>query len=149
MIKLNRLNENHHLFLDPAEFLELEDLLSSYESPCVMDIKMGIRTYREDELIKAQEKPVLRKDMYDKMVQIDPNEPNDEEHKLGAITKPRYMIWREFISSTASLGFRIDGAKFKDGISTTDYKTMKNEEKIMQTVQLFTDNNAKIVVSIE
>lgn len=109
---------------------------------------MGTRTYREEELIKAQDKPVLRKDMYEKMVQIDPNEPTDEEKKSGAITKPRYMLWREYISSTSLLGFRIDGAKFKDGISNADYKTMKSEEKIMQTVKMFTDCNEKVIVSI-
>lgn len=38
----------------------LEDLLATFESPCVMDVKMGIRTYLEDELKKARENPKLR-----------------------------------------------------------------------------------------
>ena len=33
----------------------------------------------EEELSKAREKPKLRKDMYEKMVAIDPNAPTDEE----------------------------------------------------------------------
>ena len=43
-----------------------------------MDCKIGVRTYLEEELSKAREKPKLRKDMYEKMVAIDPNAPTDE-----------------------------------------------------------------------
>lgn len=47
-------------------------------------------------------------DMYEKMIQIDPQAPNEEENKAKGVTKPRYMVWRETISSTATLGFRIE-----------------------------------------
>lgn len=46
--------------------------------------------------------------MYEKMIQIDPLAPNEEESKAKGVTKPRYMVWRETISSTATLGFRIE-----------------------------------------
>lgn len=87
-------------------YLEIEDLLAKFVAPAVMDVKMGVRTYLEDELAKAREKPKLRKDMFEKMVQIDPDEPTEEENRLKAVTKPRYMIWRETISSTSTLGKR-------------------------------------------
>lgn len=54
-----------------------------------MDCKIGVRTYLEEELEKAKEKPKLRRDMYDKMVAVDPNAPNKDEHEKKAVTKPR------------------------------------------------------------
>lgn len=42
-------------------YAELDDLLASFENPCVMDIKIGVRTYSEDELNRAKENPKLRK----------------------------------------------------------------------------------------
>lgn len=41
--------------------MELEDLLANFENPCVMDVKIGVRTYSEDELARAKEVPKLRK----------------------------------------------------------------------------------------
>ncbi|KAH9375481.1 hypothetical protein HPB48_012924 [Haemaphysalis longicornis] len=100
---------------DCSSYLELQDLLAGFQCPCVMDVKIGLRTYLEEELAKARERSPssARSDMYEKMVAVDPDEPTPEEHELKAVTKPRYMIWRETISSTASLGFRIEGIKGK------------------------------------
>ncbi|XP_053952239.1 inositol-trisphosphate 3-kinase A-like isoform X1 [Anastrepha ludens] len=122
---------------DGELYLQLQDLLSDFYQPCVMDCKIGVRTYLEEELSKAKEKPKLRKDMYEKMIQIDPDAPSEEEHKAKGVTKPRYMVWRETISSTATLGFRIEGIKKSDGTSTKDFKTTKSRQQIKQAFREF------------
>lgn len=115
---------------DGNSYLEMQDLLAGFKSGAVMDIKMGCRTYREEELDTALREFKLRHDMYDKMIEVDQNEPTAEEKRLKAITKPRYMIWRETVSSTASLSFRIEGMRLKDGSIDKEFKTTKDEEKI-------------------
>ncbi|XP_068220559.1 LOW QUALITY PROTEIN: inositol-trisphosphate 3-kinase B [Palaemon carinicauda] len=122
---------------DGEKYLQLQDLLSDFELPCVMDIKMGVRTYLEDELAKAREKPKLRKDMFDKMVQIDPKAPTEQEHRAKAVTKPRYMVWRETISSTATQGFRIEGVRRGDGTSSKDFKTTRTREQVLTALNSF------------
>ena len=47
------------------------------------------------------------------MCDVDPAEPTEQENVDLGITKPRYMIWRETISSTSNLGFRIEGIEVR------------------------------------
>lgn len=122
-----------------STYIQLQDLLSDFYQPCVMDCKIGVRTYLEEELSKAKEKPKLRKDMYEKMIQIDQNAPTEEEHRAKGVTKPRYMVWRETISSTSTLGFRIEGIKKSDGTSSKDFKTTKSREQISDAFREFAE----------
>ncbi|XP_038639963.1 inositol-trisphosphate 3-kinase A [Scyliorhinus canicula] len=127
------------------QYIQLDDLLAEFDSPCVMDCKMGIRTYLEEELMKAREKPKLRKDMYKKMVEVDLQAPTSEEHTLQAVLKPRYMQWRETLSSTATLGFRIEGVKKADRTGSTNFKRIKTKEQILQVFVDFVNGNKDIV----
>uniref|UniRef100_A0A3Q0T4S8 Kinase n=1 Tax=Amphilophus citrinellus TaxID=61819 RepID=A0A3Q0T4S8_AMPCI len=90
-------------------YIRLEDLVSGLKRPVIVDCKMGVRTYQEEELIKARVKAPLRSDMYQKMVNMDPSAPSAEEHAQKGVTKWRYLQWRDSISSTSTLGFRIEG----------------------------------------
>ncbi|XP_054051242.1 inositol-trisphosphate 3-kinase B [Rissa tridactyla] len=132
---------------DGERYNQMEDLLAEFDSPCVMDCKMGVRTYLEEELIKARKKPSLRKDMYQKMIEVDPDAPTEEENVLRAVTKPRYMQWRETISSTATLGFRIEGIKKEDGTVNRDFKKTRTKEQVMEAFREFTRGNHNVLNS--
>lgn len=110
---------------------------------------LHFRTYLEEELTKARERPRLRKDMYEKMVAVEPGAPTEQERAQQGVLKPRYMQWRETLSSTATLGFRIEGIKVRTSIlniqtsscmSMPDFSTLKNlsEETHSGSILLFT-----------
>lgn len=132
---------------DGERYNQMDDLLADFDSPCVMDCKMGIRTYLEEELTKARKKPSLRKDMYQKMIEVDPEAPTEEEKAQRAVTKPRYMQWRETISSTATLGFRIEGIKKEDGTVNRDFKKTKTREQVTEAFREFTKGNHNILIA--
>ncbi|XP_068197950.1 uncharacterized protein itpkb isoform X2 [Antennarius striatus] len=131
---------------DGQKYNQMEDLLAEFDLPCVMDCKMGVRTYLEEELTKARKKPSPRPDMYQKMVEVDPEAPTTEEREQKVVTKPRYMQWRETISSTATLGFRIEGVKKEDGTVNRDFKKTKTREQVIEAFHEFTKGNKDILV---
>ncbi|XP_041131338.1 inositol-trisphosphate 3-kinase A-like [Polyodon spathula] len=103
------------------------------------------RTYLEEELARARKSPKLRKDMYNKMVEVEAEAPTPEEHAQKAVTKPRYMQWRESMSSTHSLGFRIEGIKKEDGTCSTDFKRTKTQEQVTLVFRDFVEGNKRIM----
>ncbi|XP_036354901.1 transcription elongation regulator 1-like [Octopus sinensis] len=91
------------------EYLKIENLLAGFTSPEIMDCKMGCRTFLKEELDLTGNE--YRHDLYQKMIRVDPNEPTAEEHERSGILKSRYMRYRDSISSTTNLSFRVDGIK--------------------------------------
>ncbi|XP_066529939.1 inositol-trisphosphate 3-kinase A [Hoplias malabaricus] len=132
---------------DEELFLQMSDLLVKFDGPNVMDCKMGMRTYLEEELVRAREKPKLRKDLFSKMLEVDSEAPTPEEKKQQAVTKPRYMQWRESLSSTNTLGFRIDGVKKADGTCHTDFKKTRSREDVTEVFKDFVSGNGNIISS--
>ncbi|XP_068935011.1 inositol-trisphosphate 3-kinase C isoform X3 [Petaurus breviceps papuanus] len=130
---------------DGEAFNQMEDLLTDFSTPSIMDCKMGTRTYLEEELAKARERPRPRRDMYEKMVAVDPSAPTPEEHAQSAVTKPRYMQWRETVSSTATLGFRIEGIKKADGTCNTNFKKTQGAEQVSRVLEDFVDGDRNLL----
>ena len=75
----------------------------------LQNVKFRITNTLESQLVITNLVLPPSQDLYQKMFEVDPNEPTEDEKRDGAITKPRYMQWRERLSSSASLGFRIEG----------------------------------------
>ena len=59
------------------------------------------------------------------------------------------MVWRETISSTATLGFRIEGVKKSDGTSSKDFKTTKEKEDILKSFSSFLSGSLTTAVSTQ
>jgi len=127
-------------------YLELEDVLATFVSPSVMDIKLGIRTFLEEELEKASSNPKLRKDMFEKMIKVNPEAPTEEEKQHKGITKARYMTWRDTSSSTSALGYRIEGIKYPNETMSRDFKKTKSEKEIIDNIKSFMNNRAMTMV---
>ncbi|XP_054167962.1 inositol-trisphosphate 3-kinase homolog isoform X2 [Oppia nitens] len=115
-------------------FIEIEDLLYEYKDAAIMDIKMGTRTFLEEEV--KNRKP--RNDLYEKMIKIDANAPTDEEHRQRAVTKLTYMKFREALSSSSNLGFRIEGFKAGEDLQLCkDLKLVKHRDEVRNTLKAF------------
>ncbi|XP_054722634.1 inositol-trisphosphate 3-kinase homolog [Uloborus diversus] len=121
-------------------FIEMQDLLHNFKNPAVMDIKMGTRTFLESEVENAK----ARSDLYEKMLKVDPTAPTAEELETKAITKLRYMQFRENLSSSAELGFRIEGFKVHGEEPTKDLKCLKSRDEICRTMKQFLNGSEKV-----
>ncbi|XP_055907036.1 inositol-trisphosphate 3-kinase homolog isoform X1 [Eupeodes corollae] len=121
-------------------YIELQDLLTGFKDPNVMDIKMGCRTFLESEVTNK----TLRPDLYQKMIALDKDAPTAEEHELQAITKLRYMLFREAMSSSHTKGFRIEALRRRGASPIKDLKTVRNTDQIEETILQFLNSNKTI-----
>ncbi|XP_010896686.3 inositol-trisphosphate 3-kinase B [Esox lucius] len=126
-------------------YIRLKDLLSGLKNPVIMDCKMGVRTYQEEELTKAQTKPILRTDMYLKMVEVDPTAPTVEENEQQGVTKWRYMQWRDSNSSSSTFGFRIEGIMMDNGSVQRDFKKTLTNVQVTEALLCFTKSQLPIL----
>jgi len=115
--------------VEGEHYLELQDLLAEFKNPCVMDVKMGVRTFLESEVAKK----TTRMDLLGKMMKLDKNEPSEDE-KANGITKLRYMQYREKLSSSQNLGFRIEGIKLGEDPPINTFKTKKERDEVAEVI---------------
>lgn len=128
---------------DSKNYMELQDLLCTFaNNPSIMDIKIGTRTFLEKETDEKEVKP--RNDLYLKLIDISPDEPTAEEHAMQAITKKRYMSWRERSSCSSNLGFRIEAIK-KKKVSEKEFFTVKERSQVLTHFKNYTNGN-KVVL---
>uniref|UniRef100_A0A182JKZ2 Kinase n=1 Tax=Anopheles atroparvus TaxID=41427 RepID=A0A182JKZ2_ANOAO len=130
--------------LGSDHFIELHNMLHGFVEPNVMDIKMGFRTFTESEVSNT----ALREDLYRKMIAVDPNAPTEDEHRQQAITKLRYMQFRENMSSTQERGFRIEALKMRGCTPVTDLKTVKSSQQIQRTIGDFVNGRRSVAKDI-
>jgi 1D-myo-inositol-triphosphate 3-kinase len=129
----------HTIKSEKHTMLYIEDLTMRYSRPCVMDIKMGVRTFLESELTKS--KP--RVDLAKKVMDIDPTLLTKDERTDG-ITKLRYMQVREELSSTSRLGLRIEGIRLATGEEIEVRRTLREPEEIRSKLEQFVQSRADV-----
>lgn len=86
-------------------FIRISNLLQDFTDPKVMDVKIGVRTFLEEEAQVSK----LRPDLYEKMTKMYPSEVLPEERQKKGVTKFRWMSVRDACSTIRPLGYRIDG----------------------------------------
>lgn len=130
-------------------FIEMQDLLYDFHNPCVMDIKMGTRTFLESEVSNTK----ARTDLYEKMIKVDASAPTTEEHQARAVTKLRYMDFRDNMSSSRSLGFRIEALKMAGKEKVTELQTVRSREQVINTMNGFLkrreDTKRQVIASLQ
>jgi 1D-myo-inositol-triphosphate 3-kinase len=99
-----------------------------------MDVKLGCRTFLEDQVTD----PKLRTDLLEKMMKLDPQYATEEERTQGKCSKLRYMQLREKTSTTASLHFRIEGVMLAgDPVKDVDFKKLNDRPAASDAIHMF------------
>lgn len=116
-------------------YLRLANILADFQSPYVMDIKVGVRSFME----KEAKSTAQRKDLYEKLLRFDPDALLPEERGSQTMTKCRYMSYRDSKSSSSSLGFRIDGIAGPVALrlSSSSFQTVCTKEQVVQELLSF------------
>jgi len=124
--------------------LYIEDLTAAYSSPCVMDVKMGTRTFQE----KEADNPLRRLDLMAKMKKVDATALSAEDLEHG-VTKLRYMQFREDASSSATQGWRIEGIHHGYTGKVEVKKTMRDAAPLKATLETFCQSEQRTAAQLE
>jgi len=125
--------------------IEMADLTHGVEGACLMDCKMGVRTFTEDDNASSD----MRADLLAKMLKVDPDAATPEEIDAGGITKMRYLRFREGASTTTTLGWRVDAIQLAEGVDgvvpdSNDLKSIDTEDKVRTAVKQYVQYNPQL-----
>ena len=127
--------------------LYIEDLTAAYTSPCVMDVKMGTRTFQE----KEADNPKRRLDLKDKML-VHPDGPSEltADELATGVTKLRYMQFREACSTSATHGWRIEGIHLSGAAAekVKVSKDLKHRADVLKTLTKFVQSRASVATDL-
>jgi len=117
---------------ESEQFMKMENLLDKFQDPCIMDCKMGCRTFQEKE--GESKKP--RADLYTKLCEQMPEVITEEEHKSGTITKFKWTTSRDAAMTSKLLAFRVDGIVSKQGdrIPKKDLTKISTREEVLNVL---------------
>lgn len=79
---------------------------------------------------------------------IDPNTLTKEEHAAKAITKLRYMQFREALSSSHDKGFRIEALKFRGLKPVREFQSVRGQHEIEQLISVFSSMRPRMVKDV-
>eukprot|EP00930_Biecheleria_cincta_P015623 TRINITY_DN12968_c0_g1_i1.p1 TRINITY_DN12968_c0_g1~~TRINITY_DN12968_c0_g1_i1.p1 ORF type:complete len:516 (-),score=95.28 TRINITY_DN12968_c0_g1_i1:28-1575(-) len=120
---------------DGSQYLQLSNLLKTFQrGPVAMDCKLGARSFTEREVTST----ALRKDLYQRLIALDPSHPSKEEHEAGACTKYRWMEFNDHFTTLRSLGFRIDGITSNNG--AVEKQQIQKARSLADIAQLFIEH---------
>jgi len=132
--------------------LEMEDLTHDVGGACLMDIKMGTRTFTEEDVASMS----LRDDLLSKMKKMNPEAVTPADEAAGGITKLRYLQFREEATTTKELGFRIDAvqlaAEAPQAGAVPDAEALRSTintvEKVRETIELYVQKRPEIISTV-
>jgi len=129
--------------------IEMGDLTHGVDQACLMDCKMGVRTFTEEDASAASAED-LRGDLLAKMLKVDPDAATPSEVDAGGITKMRYLRFREGASTTSTLGFRVDAIQLGEGVEgvvpdANDLKSVQTEDAVKDAICQYVQYRPELV----
>lgn len=118
--------------LEGGRYMRLANILHGFKSaPNIMDWKLGIRSFGEEEASKRK----LRKDLYEKLLEFYPDQVTQEEREAQGCTKYRWMAISDANSTLSTLGFRVDGMETHFGRTTKkDLRSLRTMEDVVARI---------------